>query len=162
MWGTFMDIIAVIAFVLALLQFFRIDAFAIWDLFKQHRSTILKYADITWALIWFGMLLSVAYVWGQTGWNIALAIIGWIMLYSLITSILSTLRDFGVGGRGVVRAIYITIVIGTLLTIGGFWWSSWPSGFNWPNELNTATIVTIIFFLIFGGLGIYFWIKSIW
>jgi len=130
---------------------------------EQNKSIVLKVGDIVFNILWFAILALVLYVGLQyhlmdAKWLLLI----WVILYSFALSVLSTLRDYNIGKRCMVRAIYLTLVVPTFIALIGFWWAYWPNNFVWPNELLLPALATILFLLCFGIWGIYDWLKERW
>jgi hypothetical protein len=149
--------------ILALLAFFKIDAIVLYRFIRGHKAGMLKSGNIIFAAVWLLLLCFILYIGLAHGpLNAQWVLLVWIMAYSSAMSILSALRDYNVGGKGIIRAVYVTMIIGTSVALIGYWWAFWPDKFAWPKELVLPAIVSILFLLLFAVLGAYNWLKARW
>ncbi|MGA2367848.1 MAG: hypothetical protein ABSF74_04675 [Dehalococcoidia bacterium] len=129
----------------------------------QNKSTILKILDITFDIIWFAALISAIWVaYHDPVLNTTMVLLIWVFLYGLIASLLSTLRDFGVGGRSLIWGVHITVVLGAIITLIVFWWGGWTRDDALLTVQFGLATIAIIFFVFFAALGIFFGLKRLW
>jgi len=160
---TVSGVLGIAALAFAILGFFRIDVLVLYGFIRRHGTDIMKAGSVINAIIWFVLLILILFIGLQYGpRNSQWVLLVWIMAYSLILSTLSALRDYNIGGRGMIRAIYIVMIGGTAIALIGFWLAYWPKNFEWPNELIFPAVVTIVFLLIFSVLGVYNWLREQW